>query len=1700
MAYDLLKKDSLSENKNEETGGQTIQMQGGRSNASMDALLGGGASFSELSSILESSSGVSLSDVAVHYNSEKPAAIGAEAYAKGNDVFLGPGQERHLSHELTHVVQQKQGIVEPTGSIGGMPVNTSESLEAAADRMSTAVPPGAVSGVTPNGGVVQGVFLSKALNNAHVPTEDVEAAIKMLEGAYQSHIDKMEEIRKQNEKELRDVASDERREELKSQMKGDEKLLKAYKDAKSSVKRRFKAKIKSDDEVFIEEYLHNELYNAQNAGYTAAREKYGISDNAYEHLSDAGKTVVEPGRELKSEHTRNGLLRDMARFSIDNTVFGGIDDIAQWSPAYDADRLSETRMGGSASLTGNIGDGLQARTATDKQLAKMKKQFKTAAEISRNAALEIRKNKNKWIGFAYLYELLKNLNKSVQEGMDKGGKLRAAHATAGTISSVGQNQLPEDLYRLLNRIGSYIRELGGMKDEKLRRSQAIRVAAYSYQMLISLHPFKDGNGRTCRLFADTILQTFGLPPHTPLTMTLGGTIGEDGDNEFRPQIDFEKGSYAFLYSVRESSRILSGQKRSIPSNYEYLRVKDSKMPAEFATGEGYEGMTLEARERQWAFHKQELQEDMNLDVIERENQAVRELQQKQQRLEEWKRDPALKRADIEYQARQDAYRNTVMARRRAVIKKNKNVNLENMKPEDDKRKSSFFSIESVKPPIMNNPKVNAVIRNQQDRKKFYDEVEKEVNQKNAGMSERYLTDEDFDRLRQEIINRKLAELQPKASGQNNIINNNINNVNNINNNDLADSLNNLINNKEIKNAIEGKELIIADNNDNVIKLDLKKDNKIHANPQNANGNAREDKEVILALPVQPEAMKGRTPQTKRNKVSNIVARTFGYVVSDPILWTAFSVTYLLGGFYSFYKAKKMFTHDEMKGQRQEKRHHNIIPGWNGAKYSDEGQQDPQEDILDDFRRVPTVWAVPIMDPADTKDGKGTKEDQLPPKVTAYVQQPRSYSSASLTGVMECGHAFLGIEFTEYSRITGRNQRYRIKCGFYPARTTTGNNWAGILLGKDTIGVGELVDDRDHGYDISRTYLSTRENVRAMAEKAEKYTEEGGYGWFSRNCVTFLRDTLNAGNLPGDKINKIFTKETFRFNPIQNTGFALAEGAMPILNMIHHNKMARYGTEDDDTYQGTGNKRMTVEEYKRFNDTYNRGGYGQQGYSPASAAENMRRLNDKSLMGSYRHVTDKYRGYMSSVDRKGIARDLLPNTVQELLWFGGTYLAGNPEDRGEVGATGAALQQAIYRIMPREEIEKLGTEYKDFKGWFAEMQDVVTSVEMLKSSVLQDANNVIKRWKQANPNYMNDEKLRDQLPDIKTMAISDCISNANSNAKPYLQPTYTALRKATEDVSRFYASPLRFDARVHKEVMDYLSALQMAINTVEKLYQSEGITYSNDDDLGTLRRDARKKNMTVTVGDWKYNMTPSEYEAYLQEFGSPEAVMMSIKRKKQLDDDDETNTHEYHKLKRSFERAGDYEEAHRYLLNKGNFTTADLKYITDLSEKEKSEYRQTAQNPMSRNYLAIFFESIFGGLKANLKEENKRPLPKKNDGDDAGDYRKYYGNLISNHLKKKADENGEKGCKTYMRILKTTPVMEDQNGKSLAHLFVNMLKSSYLEVIFPLAIFDDNKPVTLETFMRTHISMVASNAVGSETDFFKLIHKWAEEVMQESNNK
>lgn len=88
-----------------------------------------------LRSGIESLSGMDMSDVRVHRNSPQPRDVNALAYAQGNDIHLGPGQEKHLPHEAWHLVQQRQGRVEPTTQVGGMNVNDDAGLEREADVM-----------------------------------------------------------------------------------------------------------------------------------------------------------------------------------------------------------------------------------------------------------------------------------------------------------------------------------------------------------------------------------------------------------------------------------------------------------------------------------------------------------------------------------------------------------------------------------------------------------------------------------------------------------------------------------------------------------------------------------------------------------------------------------------------------------------------------------------------------------------------------------------------------------------------------------------------------------------------------------------------------------------------------------------------------------------------------------------------------------------------------------------------------------------------------------------------------------------------------------------------------------------------------------------------------------------------------------------------------------------------------------------------------------------------------------------------------------------------------------------------------------------------------------------------------------------------------------------------------------------------------
>lgn len=90
----------------------------------------------DLKTGIENLSGYSMDNVKVHYNSDKPAQLGAHAYAQGTDIYLASGQEKHLPHEAWHVVQQMQGRVKSTIQMeGNVNINDDGGLEKEADVM-----------------------------------------------------------------------------------------------------------------------------------------------------------------------------------------------------------------------------------------------------------------------------------------------------------------------------------------------------------------------------------------------------------------------------------------------------------------------------------------------------------------------------------------------------------------------------------------------------------------------------------------------------------------------------------------------------------------------------------------------------------------------------------------------------------------------------------------------------------------------------------------------------------------------------------------------------------------------------------------------------------------------------------------------------------------------------------------------------------------------------------------------------------------------------------------------------------------------------------------------------------------------------------------------------------------------------------------------------------------------------------------------------------------------------------------------------------------------------------------------------------------------------------------------------------------------------------------------------------------------------
>ena len=255
-------------------------------------------------------------------------------------------------------------------------------------------------------------------------------------------------------------------------------------------------------------------------------------------------------------------MEQVNEFKLADVPMEGVEDIAEYNPDRDSVMvLYEGRSGNSNTLNpkwqkeieevaerSKNKDDQTAYQNAMKDLQKAKtSQFglHAGAEYTRIRSSEM-KNKNQ-VSFADIYETYTNINKMARPGDPKAGVLRGTSISAGNVIGPGASAIPQQTYQTLQFIADNINKIKQTKDPALQKTQAIQLASFAYQMTLSTHGFSDGNGRSSRLFADSILQTFGLPPHTPTkAMTeLTKTIGEE-------KMDFQKGAEVFLTNVKKS--------------------------------------------------------------------------------------------------------------------------------------------------------------------------------------------------------------------------------------------------------------------------------------------------------------------------------------------------------------------------------------------------------------------------------------------------------------------------------------------------------------------------------------------------------------------------------------------------------------------------------------------------------------------------------------------------------------------------------------------------------------------------------------------------------------------------------------------------------------------------------------------------------------------------------------------------------------------------------------------------------------------------------------------------------------------------------------------------------------------------------------------------------------------------------------------
>ncbi len=728
--------------------------------------------------------------------------------------------------------------------------------------------------------------------------------------------------------------------------------------------------------------------------------------------------------------------------------------------------------------------------------------------------------------------------------------------------------------------------------------------------------------------------------------------------------------------------------------------------------------------------------------------------------------------------------------------------------------------------------------------------------------------------------------------------------------------------------------------------------------------------------------------------------------------------------------------------------YDAIPGWDGANFEKKGNE-KGEDILEDERRVPTVWSYLTAGKAEDSDGNA-----VPPEVTVYIAQPVAGSSEAMKG-SDIGHAMVGINYSRYSNITKRYERYGLKYGFYPAGGFTGPSFTAMMANAGAILPGMLMDDREHAYSISRRYPATMEQVGKIVKASETYAS-GGYGYYKRNCTTFVRDmvAVEAGITgPGDDI---FQEDTVGFNASSNIlsyGGGMAETYM---NAGAKNNLVKYSKSDDMSYQGFGNKRVTKGDVERYRESIKQSGTEKKGLIPALAGENLRLASGENA------------GELSSFQYAGsLGKDISTLKVNIVML------------KDELFKEGQKLQGAMKAILTPEQIESAPNELQDFIHNLPdyggnEVNKLCNLVDAKKSG--EDGDEYSKAYE-----FLSDKDIKDAR-----ISISDQL----------------------DKVGRMYATYFKGDQRLDTPVMNFLSLMQLTLNHLDSQYDEKlkNNDLKGDSDIGNMYGALFDKDITVyyeTEGDSvPIGVSASMLEAYMQIYKNRDDAVANLHRyndlSKRKDSLKGADKREFEKLERVNVLAQEFDKAHRYMLERKDYSQQDIDYAFSLGEKERSgktvifdAMDEQEGNTAAGIYQSLILEDIFGGMRESFLK------PEKEGGISSEAVRlaeeaeiKGYQEWLYNFLEKRIEEKSDKFGMVITGAVKAAGKADLDKVKDMMYQCIGV----YLRRAFTFE-SGDKKANKLIEFMHEASLNLVDNIIKKDSNMAALLKKFVENSKQ-----